>query len=101
MDPQGFFLSHEVAKPLYKYRVEGIGFEFAPKNLDIDIVDKWIKTEDKESFRMAKRIIKEEGLMIGGSSGSVLCAALKIGARFTQRQGSCRIVYRWNKKLLN
>jgi cystathionine beta-synthase len=60
------------------YKVEGIGYDFIPLNCDRSVVDKWVKTDDKESFRMARRIIKEEGLLVGGSSGSVLLAALKV-----------------------
>ncbi|GAD98290.1 cystathionine beta-synthase, putative [Paecilomyces variotii No. 5] len=56
------------------YKVEGIGYDFVPKVLDQDIVDKWYKTGDKESFHLARRLIAEEGLLVGGSSGSALAA---------------------------
>jgi len=46
------------------------------KFLDRNVVDEWIKTEDTDSFLYARRLIKEEGLLVGGSSGSVLYAAL-------------------------
>jgi len=58
--------------------VEGIGYDFIPKVLDRSVVDEWIKTEDKESFIMARRLIKEEGFLCGGSSGSAVIAALKV-----------------------
>lgn len=60
------------------YKVEGTGYDFIPKNCDREIADKWIKTGDKETFYYARRLIKEEGLLVGGSSGSVMYAALQI-----------------------
>lgn len=47
-----------------------------PEVLDRNLIDTWIKTEDKESFLMARKLIKEEGLLVGGSSGSILWAAI-------------------------
>jgi len=57
------------------YDVEGTGYDFIPTVLDRSVVDKWVKSRDKESFTMARRLIKEEGLLCGGSSGaSMYCA---------------------------
>lgn len=66
------------------YKVEGIGYDFVPDVLDRKIVDEWIKTEDRESFLLARRLIREEGLLVGGSSGSALAAALKIAKNLTR-----------------
>ena len=62
---------------VHSYKVEGIGYDFIPKNCDRNIVDKWYKCNDKESFLMARRIIREEGLLVGASSGSCLFAAIQ------------------------
>mmetsp|Transcript_16484 Transcript_16484/g.28592 ORF Transcript_16484/g.28592 Transcript_16484/m.28592 type:complete len:474 (+) Transcript_16484:196-1617(+) len=59
------------------YQVEGIGYDFIPDVLDRSLIDEWIKTEDKESFMMSRRLIKEEGLLCGGSCGSAVVAALR------------------------
>lgn len=59
------------------YKVEGIGYDFIPDVLDREIVDKWYKTEDRESFAYARRLIAEEGLLVGGSSGSAIAAMVK------------------------
>jgi cystathionine beta-synthase len=59
------------------YKVEGIGYDFIPEVLDRSLIDKWIKSEDKESFVMARRLIREEGILCGGSSGTAVAAAVK------------------------
>jgi len=60
------------------YLVEGVGYDFIPRVLDRTVVDRWVKSIDKESFYWARRLIKEEGLLCGGSSGGVFKAALDI-----------------------
>ncbi|KAF4325089.1 hypothetical protein BBO99_00000549 [Phytophthora kernoviae] len=62
---------------LQPYQVEGIGYDFIPQVLDRSLVDQWIKTSDQESFLIARRLIREEGLLCGGSCGSAVSAALK------------------------
>ncbi|OLY84714.1 Cystathionine beta-synthase [Smittium mucronatum] len=59
------------------YKVEGIGYDFIPKSLERDAVDYWIKSSDKPSFIMARRLIREEGLLCGGSSGTAMYAAIQ------------------------
>eukprot|EP01137_Pigoraptor_chileana_P005528 Opistho-2@48718 len=58
------------------YKVEGIGYDFIPKVLDRSVVDEWVKSDDRTSFLMARRLIREEGLLVGGSSGSAVVAAI-------------------------
>ena len=57
--------------------MEGIGYDFIPRVLDRTLTDEWIKGPDKESYLMARRLMREEGLMCGGSSGTAMWAALK------------------------
>ena len=57
-----------------QYKVEGIGYDFIPDVLDQHVVDKWYKTDDRDSFHYARRLIAEEGLLVGGSSGSAIAA---------------------------
>lgn len=57
--------------------MEGIGYDFIPTVLDRQLVDKWYKTRDEESFIVARQLISMEGLLCGGSSGSAMSSALK------------------------
>jgi cystathionine beta-synthase len=59
------------------YKVEGIGYDFIPDVLEQKLVDKWYKTDDRESFQYARRLIAEEGLLVGGSSGSAMSAMVQ------------------------
>ena len=59
------------------YKIEGIGEDFLPSTLDLSVVDQVIQVGDKESFIWARRLVKEEGIFCGGSSGSALAAAIQ------------------------
>lgn len=71
-DPVGSILGG--GEPGGPYLVEGIGYDFIPDALDPSLIDVWVKTEDRESFRWARKCIREEGLLVGGSTGSALIA---------------------------
>jgi len=88
-DPVGSILGG--GSEVQSYQVEGIGYDFFPDVLDNSLVDEYVKTEDEESFIMARRLIKEEGLMCGGSSGSAMIAALKGAAQLNEDQ-KCLVV---------
>ena len=75
VDPYGSILGG--GDEIHSYKVEGIGYDFFPDVLDNDLIDKYIKVNDKDSFLMARQLIKKEGLFIGGSSGSAVWAAIE------------------------
>ncbi|CAL4064108.1 unnamed protein product, partial [Meganyctiphanes norvegica] len=80
VDPEGSILAlpEELNKSeVTNYEVEGIGYDFVPSVLDRDLVDAWEKSNDKESLNMARELIKEEGLLCGGSSGASVTCALR------------------------
>ncbi|KAG0014753.1 hypothetical protein BGZ81_000289 [Podila clonocystis] len=79
VDPHGSILAQpeSLNTSTEGYKVEGIGYDFIPDALDRSLVDKWIKSADKESFIMARRLIREEGLLCGGSSGTAVAAAVQ------------------------
>ncbi|KAG0090456.1 hypothetical protein BGZ92_002903 [Podila epicladia] len=79
VDPHGSILAQPESLNISTegYKVEGIGYDFIPDALDRGLVDKWIKSADKESFIMARRLIREEGLLCGGSSGTAVAAAVQ------------------------
>lgn len=59
------------------YHVEGIGYDFIPRVADRTLVDEWLKVGDPESFYYARRLIREEGFLCGGSSGTALAGAIQ------------------------
>ena len=75
VDPEGSVLGGR--DEVKTYHVEGIGYDFIPDVLDRDLVDDWIYCNDKDSFHYARRLIREEGLLVGGSSGSAIWGTLK------------------------
>lgn len=88
VDPHGSILAlpESLNTTNKSYQVEGIGYDFIPRVLDRKLVDSWIKTSDKESFQMSRRLIREEGLLCGGSAGSAMVAALQVCKRFKKGQ---------------
>ncbi len=83
-DPVGSILAGP--GPIHSYKVEGIGYDFIPEVLHKNLVDTWVKTSDRESFQLARRLISEEGMLVGGSSGATLYAALKEAKRLKKGQ---------------
>lgn len=74
------------------YEVEGIGYDFVPTVCDRTYVDKWYKSEDKASFIMARRLIREEGLLCGGSSGSAMYCAIEAAKEAGLKEGQRVVV---------
>ena len=80
VDPVGSILAGP--GPITPYKVEGIGYDFIPDVLDGELVDEWVRTKDRESFLMARRIIHQEALLCGGSSGAAVWAALEVAEKY-------------------
>ncbi|XP_022051524.1 cystathionine beta-synthase b [Acanthochromis polyacanthus] len=87
VDPEGSVLVAPKEKnEKTSFEVEGIGYDFIPTVLDKSVVDLWYKSSDVETFTMARRLIREEGLLCGGSSGSVMAAAVKTAQQLEEGQ---------------
>jgi cystathionine beta-synthase len=80
VDPEGSILAGP--GPIGSYKVEGIGYDFVPDVLDQGIVDEWIKSVDRDSFLMARRLIRQEGMLCGGSSGTAVWAAVRMAEKY-------------------
>lgn len=89
VDPYGSILGG--GTEVHSYLVEGIGYDFIPDVLNNKLIDEYIKVNDKDSFTIARRLIREEGLLVGGSSGTAVWAALKAAKRLKKGQ-KCLVV---------
>jgi len=83
-DPFGSILGG--GDEVFPYQVEGIGYDFFPDVLDNSLVDQYVKVDDQNSFDVARRLIKEEGLLCGGSSGTVVWAAIQAAKDLSEDQ---------------
>jgi cystathionine beta-synthase len=77
-DPEGSIYSSDV-RP---YLVEGIGEDFWPQTYDPSLVDEYVTVSDRDSFLTARRLAREEGLLVGGSGGTAVHAMLQVAKRF-------------------
>jgi len=80
-DPAGSILSGDTP---HSHKVEGIGENFIPKTFNRQVVDEMVHVTDTESFNTARRLAREEGILVGGSAGTALPAALKYSQRLPQ-----------------
>jgi len=73
-DPEGSIYTGDV----HPYKTEGIGEDFYPGTFDPAMVDRWVRVSDRDAFLTARRLTREEGILVGGSSGTAMFAALEI-----------------------
>ena len=74
-DPEGSIYSGDSPRP---YLVEGIGEDFMPSTFDPSVVDRYVRVSDRDSFLTARAITRQEGILVGGSSGTAVFAALAV-----------------------
>src|SRR2546426_9076652 len=74
-DPEGSVYSGDTPRP---YLVEGIGEDFWPETFDPSVVDRWVRGSDADSFRLARAVTRQEGILVGGPSGTALLAGIEV-----------------------
>jgi cystathionine beta-synthase len=82
-DPEGSLYTSGEARP---YLVEGIGEDFWPETVDRQLVDRWVTVSDRDSFLCARQVTRQEGLLIGGSAGTAVHAALEVARELDAQQ---------------
>jgi cystathionine beta-synthase len=81
-DPEGSLYSGETVRP---YKVEGIGEDFIPGTIDLTLIDRIVQVNDRDSFTLARRITREEGILVGGSAGTAMKAAIDIAGELDEK----------------
>ncbi len=84
-DPQGSIYTAADTSQVHQYAVEGVGEDFYPGTVDLDLIDRWIQVNDRDSFVMTRRLAREEGILVGGSCGMAAQAALQVAAEDIDR----------------
>src|SRR5207248_10638171 len=80
-DPDGSIYTGDI----HPYKTEGIGEDFYPGTFDPAMVDRWVRVSDRDAFLTARRLTREEGILVGGSSGTAMFAALEIAKELDEK----------------
>jgi len=81
-DPEGSLYSGDTIRP---YKVEGIGEDFIPGTIDLKLIDRIVQVNDRDSFLTARRITREEGILVGGSAGTAMKAAMEVAQELDEK----------------
>ena len=84
-DPKGSIYTSGPEGDLHQYFVEGVGEDFYPETVELEVIDRFIEVSDAESFAMARRLAEREGVLTGGSGGMAVEAALRVAEENADR----------------
>ena len=84
-DPEGSIYTAPDEDSIHQYFVEGVGEDFYPETVDLELIDRFVMIDDATSFEMARRLAREEGLLVGGSCGMAAAAALQVAQEDSNR----------------
>lgn len=84
-DPEGSIFTAPDPDSVHQYLVEGVGEDFWPETIDTDVIDEFILVTDARAFAMTRRLAREEGILVGGSGGMAVVAALEVAQRDPDR----------------
>jgi len=79
-DPEGSIYTSGPGGDIHQYLVEGVGEDFYPETVDLDVIDRFLAFDDAASFAMARRLARVEGILTGGSGGLAVAAALQVAS---------------------
>lgn len=91
-DPVGSIYSAASEDEVKGYLVEGVGEDFWPGTFDRSIVDRWVQVSDRDSFLTARRLAQEEGLLVGGSCGTAMFAALAVAKEIDDPEAMIAVI---------
>jgi cystathionine beta-synthase len=77
-DPEGSIYTTGPDGDLHQYEVEGVGEDFYPETVELELIDRFIEVDDAQSFSMTRRLAREEAILVGGSCGMAAHAALQV-----------------------
>lgn len=77
-DPKGSIYTEGPVGDIHQYEVEGVGEDFYPETVDLDVIDRFIQVDDAASFAMARQLARKEGVLTGGSGGLAVEAAARV-----------------------
>jgi cystathionine beta-synthase len=84
-DPEGSIYTKGPEGQIHQYEVEGVGEDFYPETVDLDVIDRFIEVTDEDSFAMARELARREAVLTGGSGGLAVEAARRVAAEDSNR----------------